>query len=96
MAKKRTLRPPHTDPFHRRGHQWRLVRLRVLERDGWSCQIRGEGCLGRADTVDHIVPRAHGGPLLDPANLRAACHVCNSARRVAWRPPSATGPSREW
>lgn len=58
------------------------LRALVLERDGFRCQIRGPACLGVADQVDHIVPRALGGPLWDPANLRAACHRCNASRRL--------------
>jgi 5-methylcytosine-specific restriction endonuclease McrA len=29
--------------------------------------------------VDHIIPLAHGGARLDPANLRAACSHCNAS-----------------
>lgn len=62
---------------------WRRVRLLVLERDGWRCQLPaddGHGlCLAFAGHVDHIVARAHGGSD-DPANLRAACARHNLAR----------------
>lgn len=60
--------------------QWRRVRLQVLDRDGRRCQIRGPRCRGAATEVDHIVPAADGGPLFDPANLRAACDWCNTWR----------------
>lgn len=57
---------------------WREARLAVLDRDGWRCQIQGPHCLGRANAVDHIVPRSEGGEVFDPANLRASCRPCNS------------------
>ena len=57
---------------------WKLVRKRVLDRDGHECQIRGRGCTGTATEVDHIVAHALGGTAtLD--NLRGACKPCNSA-----------------
>jgi 5-methylcytosine-specific restriction endonuclease McrA len=31
-------------------------------------------------TLDHVVPLSRGGPLLDPANARAAHRRCNSAK----------------
>jgi hypothetical protein len=59
---------------------WRRVRLQVLERDGYQCQIKGPNCKGKATDVDHIIPVPDGGAILDLTNLRAACHTCN-----AWR-----------
>ena len=59
---------------------WRRVRLLVLERDRYRCQVRGRHCHGWANQVDHIVSRADGGALFDPANLRAACPACNGGR----------------
>ncbi len=81
---------------HRR---WRRVRLLVLERDGWTCQIRASGCTTVAEHVDHIVPRRLGGAGYDPRNLRAACAKCNLGRPSPLlglvERPVAT-PSREW
>ena len=58
--------------------QWKQVRLRVLQRDAYECQIT-VGCPRPATSVDHIVPRSRGGDNgLD--NLRAACGPCNSRR----------------
>jgi 5-methylcytosine-specific restriction endonuclease McrA len=58
---------------------WRRLRLLVLDRDRWQCQIRGPDCTQVATCVDHIVARADGGPCWDTTNLRAACRKCNSA-----------------
>jgi 5-methylcytosine-specific restriction endonuclease McrA len=70
--------------------QWRALRLWVLDRDGHRCQMRLAGCLGVATTVDHIMARADGGNCWDPANLRAACHRCNS------RAGGDVGNARRW
>ena len=80
---------------------WRAIRPIILERDGWKCQVPklggkpGEVC-GKTEhpkesmPVDHIIPKADGGELLDPENLRASCVYCNSARagRATARIPS--------
>ena len=71
---------------------WRKVRLQVLERDQYRCQIGDRGCTGRATAVDHILPLHHGGPRLDLANLRATCSSCNSGRANRLR----RRPSRVW
>lgn len=62
------------------------VRMYVLERDGWRCQICMRGIPSllvvphhKAGTVDHVVPRSQGGTH-DPANLRAAHFICNTVR----------------
>ena len=67
------------------GADWRKLRLEVLERDGWLCQVRLAVCTVDATTVDHVVPLARGGARLDPANCRAACGPCNSSRSAAAR-----------
>jgi 5-methylcytosine-specific restriction protein A len=64
---------------------WRKLRLRVLDRDGWLCQVRLPVCTVDATTVDHVVPLARGGARLDPANCRAACGPCNSSRSAGAR-----------
>lgn len=58
---------------------WRRRRALVLQRDGYRCQVQGQGCTGQATHVDHVVPRGQGGTdALD--NLRAACAHCNTSR----------------
>jgi 5-methylcytosine-specific restriction endonuclease McrA len=58
---------------------WRRLRLLILDRDGWRCQIAGPHCSKFATTVDHIVARVDSGDCWAPSNLRAACRRCNSA-----------------
>lgn len=69
-----------TDPRHT--SEWKRVRLIVLERDGYICQIRGPRCTRRATAVDHIIPLVMGGDAFDTMNLRASCLRCNCGRRV--------------
>lgn len=68
---------------------WRRLRLLVLERDSWRCQVpvddrgridpAGSPCLLPAVTADHVVPRRLGGQ--DVAeNLRAACEPHNARK----------------
>lgn len=61
-------------------------RRAIYVRDGWVCQICGEGTSRRftagdpwSPTLDHIVPRARGGSD-DAVNLRLAHSWCNSVR----------------
>ena len=54
---------------------------RVLERDGYQCQIRGPRCVGHATTNDHI---KNVKSFADPAdaehddNCQAACVPCHA------------------
>ena len=61
-------------------HTWRKIRLQVLERDQYQCQIRSKRCTQLATQVDHIVPWTKGGAKFDPNNLRASCKNCNLGR----------------
>lgn len=61
-------------------------RRAIYVRDGWVCQICGEGTSRRftagdpwSPTLDHIVPRSRGGSD-DAQNLRLAHSWCNSVR----------------
>lgn len=69
--------PERADYYRRRkafeNRPW--LRLKILERDGYICQICGADCSDRPN-VDHIVALIDGGTN-DEANLRAACWPCN-------------------
>ena len=72
---------------------WKRLRLKVLARDGYQCQVRGPNCTVTAAQVDHVVNVAAGGPALDPANLQSICAACHSRKsqreattaRNAWK-----------
>jgi hypothetical protein len=55
--------------------QWRKIRKRILERDSYCCQRCGD----EGNSVDHIIPRNHGGSDED-WNLQTLCVSCNSAK----------------
>jgi 5-methylcytosine-specific restriction protein A len=56
---------------------WQLTRVKVLQRDRHTCQIRGPRCLVTASQVDHVVPVYRGGTD-DMGNLRAVCIPCHN------------------
>ena len=60
-------------PFRRRSA---LNRRAVFARDGGRCQY----CGAAAESIDHVVPRAKGGPHTWE-NVVAACRPCNTAKR---------------
>ena len=62
-------------------HKRDAFRKVVFARDGYVCQIGAKGCTGKAEELDHIVPRSvDPSRLLDPTNARAACQNCNRTR----------------
>lgn len=81
---------------------WSTLRLQILRRDGWKCQIRYDGCSGAATDVDHI----RRGDDHRLTNLRAACarcharksslegHAARAARKKLTRRPKGRHPGR--
>lgn len=69
---------------HKRGYgrDWELIRKRILERDGYLCQMcLSEGLYTSASHVDHIVPKQKGGTNAE-SNLQSLCKPCH-ARKTA-------------
>lgn len=66
-----------TSPEHR------ARRRRVLERDGYMCQLRyPEVCTGRAEEMDHRDNVAAGG-IEDDSNAQAVCRACHKKKTGA-------------
>ena len=63
------------DPFYR-GRAWKQIRIHVLQRDCYLCQV----CRRRwANTVHHVLPRKdYPEKALDPDNLEAICQSCHN------------------
>lgn len=59
-------------------HEWAEIRLRIFERDNYTCQYCGAH--GVRLECDHVVPVARGGIHSDD-NLATACFKCNRAKR---------------
>jgi 5-methylcytosine-specific restriction endonuclease McrA len=83
--------------------RWKRVRLVVLERDRYQCQLRlSDRCKGKANQVHHKYPTEE--PTFDPADLVAACVSCNNTERKRridrlaklTTERSTAKPSREW
>lgn len=66
-----------------RSKDWRLLSRTYLQRAGYKCQAKLEGCKGLAVEVHHIKPiqTPEGWDLrLDWDNLEAVCTSCHNAR----------------
>jgi hypothetical protein len=73
-------------PYRATSH-WKKIRLKVLNRDAWTCNYCGES----ANEVDHVYPKSKGGEdTLD--NLVAACRRCNIKKKDAIFLGSASTP----
>lgn len=64
---------------HGSSRAWRKQRLRVLERDQYTCGYCG---VPGASHADHIVPRVDGGGD-EMSNLIASCASCNQRKSSA-------------
>ncbi len=62
---------------HRR---YRTLRDRVRREQSLCPQCAAQGLTVAGAEVDHIVPLAHGGALLDRANLQHLCAACHDAK----------------
>lgn len=62
-----------------------VIRARVLKRDKGLCQLcLRAGVVREAKTVDHIIPKAHGGTDAD-CNLQSLCWPCHKAKTARER-----------
>jgi hypothetical protein len=77
------------------GGPWPALRLRVLARDGYRCQVRGPRCQGEATMVDHIIPVRLGGAWWDMRKFEGGLPQLHTAR-VYVGFVSRRRPSREW
>lgn len=62
-----------------KGKTWDATRLRVLDRDGWTCAFCGKPLEGPDATVDHLTSKSEGGTD-DLWNLVACCRTDNSRK----------------
>jgi len=80
-----------------RTKRWQVLRMAILERDGWQCRECGIG--GRLE-VDHVVPvRTAPERAFDPANCQALCRRCHSSKtraEVGWAPVHSSPAHDAW
>lgn len=55
------------------------LRVRLFERDSWSCCYCGEVLTNETATLDHKIPSSLGGTDV-PENLATCCFICNSLK----------------
>ena len=88
------------DPFLE-SREWRVIRMRALERDGGRCAACGRTAAdGIVINVDHIKPRSRFPELaLDVDNLQVLCAPCNHGKgnkfETDWRRGSASTAETE-
>ena len=90
-----------TEPFQRfsesvtRTRRWQVLRMFILERDGWACVDCG--ARHRLE-VDHIKPvRSHPDLSYSPSNLAVRCRVCHARKtRVEIGHKPTTPERQEW
>jgi 5-methylcytosine-specific restriction enzyme A len=76
--------------------KWKRLRLAVLERDRYLCQLHLDGCLNEANQADHIKPKyQYANPEAADimTNLRAVCAKCH-AKHSARQGGIASGEAR--
>ena len=81
--------------------EWQRLRLRVLTRDNYRCQMQRAGCTGHATQADHILSPLEGGDFWDEdGNVRAACVSCNASAGgelgARLKKLKTYTPSRDW
>ena len=78
-----------------RTKRWKVLRMAVLERDGFACKACG--ARGRLE-VDHIKPvRTHPELSFEPGNLQPLCATCHTrkTRLECGHPPKSDG-RKDW
>ncbi|HSV72189.1 MAG TPA: HNH endonuclease [Chthonomonadales bacterium] len=70
----------------------RLSRRTVFARDNYTCQYCGH--TGSDLTIDHVVPRRHGGATIWE-NVVTACRRCNMKKSDKLPGPSGMSPKRQ-
>ena len=68
-----------SDVPRRKGKRSKNIRELLYGKQGGNCNLCRVHFELRNMTVDHIIPRAHGGPD-DDANLQLLCQACNSLK----------------
>ena len=76
------------DRSHRR---YRQLRARVRRDHPLCAHCAAHGLTVAGTDVDHIIPLAHGGRLMDRANLQHLCAACHDAKTQQQHPRRRAG-----
>lgn len=83
------------DGQRRYGPGWEKLRLQILQRDCYLCQVcKGAGRIESGHIVDHVKPKSAGGDDA-PANLQTICTRCHQRKTIRERgqePRRRVGP----
>jgi len=59
---------------------WRVTRIKILDRDNWTCQLCGKDlrkAKNNGINIHHIIPRQYTELFFDENNLIALCNYCH-------------------
>lgn len=68
-----------TTEYVKWNHKTKFSRSNVYIRDNFSCQYCGKQFDAEVLTLDHVVPKSHGGKT-NWTNISTACKKCNNAK----------------
>ena len=76
--------------------RWKVLRMAILERDGFACRACGTA-RGRLE-VDHIKPvRTHPALSFEPSNLQTLCPACHTRKtRLECGHPPLPQSRQQW
>lgn len=81
----RNYQPGKTRQERGYGRPWEIKRARIMKRDKYLCQnCRRDGIATKASSVDHIIPKAHGGTD-DDFYLESLCWSCHRKKTATER-----------
>ena len=72
--------------------RWRVVRRRILDRDGWRC-VR---CGKYGNECDHVLSIERGGAVWDEDNLQVLCRKCHIAKTRLENQRTLTAEEQAW
>ena len=72
--------------------RWRVVRKRILDRDGWRCVLCGK----YGNECDHVLSIERGGAVWDETNLQTLCQACHIAKTARENQRTLTSEQQAW
>ena len=80
-----------------KSQRWKVLRMKILERDGWKCQCCGSR---KRLEVDHVkAVRNAPDRAFDPTNLQVLCGTCHGRKtmtEVGFKPTEIDPKRQAW